>query len=397
MFWLSPPLFLFNLCFLFITLTIYNIPAKMARRYLAHAREISDETIKQFRFLTEGLKELFIHRRKRQEFLNRHLHASNEELMNRNIRAMSAFIISRRIGEFLVLANLGFLLFLLSPLFKVEAHILSGFILACLFTVSPMSSLSMNFAEWVRVNVALEKIQTYGFDLFKTNVIENAGLFLHSTPLSDFDQLILEDVKFDYLSEFYGDQFVVGPVNFHLKSGELTFLIGGNGSGKTTLAKIICGLYSPMEGRILWNNELINNTNRERFQQNFSVVFSDFFLFKYLIGIDPNWINAQADDYLNTLDLKDKVTIQNGAFSTTDLSHGQRKRLALMASCLENRPVYIFDEWAAGQAPAFKKIFYEEILMSLKRMNKMVLVITHDEKYFHVADRLIKIEDGKIE
>ena len=396
MLWLSPPLFLFNLCFLFFTIAVYNMPAKMARRYLAQAREIYDETIKQFRFLTDGLKELLIHRRKRQEFLNSHLHASNEELMNRNIRAMSVFTTSKRLGELLVLANLGFLLFLFSRLLELEANILSGYILASLFAVSPLSSLSKNLAEWVRINVVLKKVQSYGFDLFEADPAENDSLPLPSKPNQGPDQLVLDDIKFDYGPELNGDRFVVGPLSLSLKSGELTFLIGGNGSGKTTLAKLLCGLYAPVRGRIRWNNEVVDNTNRKLFQQHFSVIFSDFFLFKHLVGIDPKLIKEQASGYLKALDLENKVAIRNAAFSSIDLSHGQRKRLALMASCLENRPVYIFDEWAAGQAPAFKKTFYEEFLMNLKNMNKMVIVITHDEDYFPVADRLIKIDDGKI-
>lgn len=396
MLWLSPPLFLFNIGFLMIAISLYRIPSNMAKRYFVQAREIYDVTMKQFRSLTEGLKELFIHHRKRRDFLNRHLHASNEEFMKRNIRAMSVYIISRRLGEILVLANIGCLLFVFSRLYKADTHVLTGFILACLFSLSPLVTLLSILSEWVRVNVALEKIQKYGFDLFDADVEERKEMSLPALPRSSLDQLKLEDIRFEYRTELNGDRFVVGPLSFQLKSGQLTFLIGGNGGGKTTLAKIICGLYSPIEGQILWNNEPIDHSNRERFHQNFSVVFSDFFLFQYLIGIDPKRIEGHAEGYLRTLELEEKITIRDGAFSTIDLSYGQRKRLALMAACLEDRPIYIFDEWAAGQAPSFKKVFYEKILMDLKRMNKMVLVITHDENYFPVADQLIKIEDGRL-
>lgn len=95
-------------------------------------------------------------------------------------------------------------------------------------------------------------------------------------------------------------------------------------------------------------------------------MFSDYFLLRHLIGIDKQTLEKYARQYLETLQLNKKVGIRDGAFSTVDLSFGQRKRLSLLAACLEDRPVYVFDEWAAGQDTAFKKIFYEEILADLK-------------------------------
>ena len=396
MFWLSPPLFLFNICILLIGIALFKIPSNISKRCLAKSREVSDDVVKQFRHLTRGLKELLIHYRKRQEFFNMHLNASNRELMKRNITAKSIYIISQRFGELLVLVNIGCLLFLIPLFYGVDAHVLTGFILAVLFSLSPLTTLLGFIPQWIKVNVALEKVQSYGFNLFDRDLVEISSAPLLESPQTDSHTLKLENVKFEYRDDLNRDRFVVGPVNFHLKGGEITFLIGGNGSGKTTLAKIICGLYPPLEGEILWNGKSINSANLENFHQNFSVIFSDYFLFRYLIGIDPKQIGAHAEDYLRTLRLDEKVSIRNGAFSTIDLSHGQQKRLALLVACLEDRAVYIFDEWAAGQDPSFKKVFYEEILMNLKRKNKMVLVITHDDNYFPMADRLIKVVDGKI-
>jgi putative ATP-binding cassette transporter len=90
------------------------------------------------------------------------------------------------------------------------------------------------------------------------------------------------------------------------------------------------------------------------------------------------------------------VTIRNGQFSTTALSQGQRKGLALMTAYLEDRPFYLFDEWAADQDPHFKEIFYTQLLPELRSRVKSVLVITHDDKYFGLADRIVKLDYGKI-
>jgi putative ATP-binding cassette transporter len=107
-------------------------------------------------------------------------------------------------------------------------------------------------------------------------------------------------------------------------------------------------------------------------------------------------LDEQARTYLKQLHLHHKVKITNGALSTTAVSQGQRKRLALLTAYLEDRPFYLFDEWASDQDPYFKRIFYTELLPDLKARGKTVLVISHDDKYFDIADRLIKLDYGKI-
>jgi len=103
-----------------------------------------------------------------------------------------------------------------------------------------------------------------------------------------------------------------------------------------------------------------------------------------------------AEKYLDRLEISHKVSIEGGAFSTIDLSAGQRKRLALVQAYLENRPVMVFDEWAAEQDPTFRRVFYTEILPDLKRQGKTLIVISHDDRYFHLADRRITLRGGRV-
>ena len=100
---------------------------------------------------------------------------------------------------------------------------------------------------------------------------------------------------------------------------------------------------------------------------------------------------------MRQLQLDHKVEITDGKLSTTDLSQGQRKRLALLTAYLENRPIYVFDEWAADQDPLFKQVFYYKLLQDLKESGKTVIVISHDDRYYDVADRIIKLEYGQLE
>jgi putative pyoverdin transport system ATP-binding/permease protein len=191
--------------------------------------------------------------------------------------------------------------------------------------------------------------------------------------------------------------FALGPVDLAFSPGELVFLIGGNGSGKTTLAKVIVGLYAPENGHILLDGVEVDEARRDRYRQLFSVVFSDFYLFDSLLGIRLERLDQAAQALLEALQLSHKVTIDQGVFSTLDLSQGQRKRLALLVAYLEDRPFYLFDEWAADQDPLFKDVFYRRLLPALKAKGKTVVVITHDDRYFHLADRLIKLESGQVD
>ncbi|WP_433590922.1 ATP-binding cassette domain-containing protein [Nocardia sp. CA-145437] len=192
-----------------------------------------------------------------------------------------------------------------------------------------------------------------------------------------------------------GSGFHLGPLDLTFEPGQISFIVGGNGSGKSTLAKLITGLYVPQHGHLTLNGETIDHTNIEWFRQNSSAVFTDFHLFEDYLGFEDG-IDDEVRKYLKELRIDHKVTVENGRLSTIDLSQGQRKRLALLTALLEDRPIYLFDEWAADQEPKFRDVFYREILVSLKNRGKTVIVITHDDRYFDCADQLVKLDFGHI-
>ena len=190
--------------------------------------------------------------------------------------------------------------------------------------------------------------------------------------------------------------FQLGPIDLTINRGEVTYLVGGNGSGKTTLARLLSLHYITEKGHIYFDDQVVTDHNRNACRKSISAIYSDFYLFPKLFGMSDIELDSRAAEYLKQLGLEGKVTIKDGEFSTTDLSDGQKKRLALLVSFLEDRSIYVFDEWAADQDPSFKEIFYHSILPRLKALNKMVIVITHDDRYFHLADKLVRMEDGKI-
>jgi putative pyoverdin transport system ATP-binding/permease protein len=190
-------------------------------------------------------------------------------------------------------------------------------------------------------------------------------------------------------------QYIGNQVNVNFKPGEIVFIVGGNGSGKSTLIKLITGLYTPDRGQILFNNIPVSDDDREWYRQQFSVIFYDFYLFDRLFGIKTNR-EIEIQNYLALLEIDHKVTVKNGILSTTNLSQGQRKRLALLAAYLEDRPIYVFDEWASDQDPVFKEVFYKKLIPQLKNRGKTVIAVSHDDRYFEECDRLIKLDYGRV-
>ena len=127
----------------------------------------------------------------------------------------------------------------------------------------------------------------------------------------------------------------------------------------------------------------------------FATVLSDYHLFSRAYGI-PEPDRKQVEALLSRMGLAGKTVWRDGGFSTLALSSGQRKRLALILAILEDRPILVFDEWAADQDPKFRRVFYEEILPDLRAAGKTVIAVTHDEKYFGHADRHLYMSEGLI-
>jgi putative ATP-binding cassette transporter len=244
-----------------------------------------------------------------------------------------------------------------------------------------------------QANIALNKIESLGLSLGEQ--ITEPDFPAGSDFDGDWTSLELVDINHAYRGETEEHQFILDNINLKFKPGEIVFIVGDNGSGKSTLIKLITGLYTPDHGQILLNNIPVQDDNREWYRQQFSVVFYDFYLFERLLGIEANR-ETEIQNYLKLLEIEHKVTVSNSNLSTTNLSQGQRKRLALLTAYLEDRPIYVFDEWASDQDPVFKEIFYKKLLPQLKSRGKTVIAVSHDDRYFTECDRLIKLDYGRI-
>jgi putative ATP-binding cassette transporter len=228
------------------------------------------------------------------------------------------------------------------------------------------------------------------------DVLKRAPKVMQQKPSPNpyFASIELRDLMHEYAANGI-DAFKVGPLNFTLQPGEIVFIVGGNGSGKTTFMMLLLGLYETKEGCIVLNQKKVEAHELDRYRSYFSVVFSDYELFDTIFDCSLETA-ARATVMLEKLRLADKTSITDGRFSTIALSSGQRKRLALVSAYLEDRSVYVFDEWAADQDPQFRHLFYSELLPELKRAGKAVVAITHDDQYFHYADRVLQMRNGRL-
>jgi putative ATP-binding cassette transporter len=213
-----------------------------------------------------------------------------------------------------------------------------------------------------------------------------------------FDKIEMHNISFRYVDKFSEAAFKIGPIDFTLHPGELVFITGGNGSGKSTFLRVFAGLYPPDSGEIILDGRQIDNSTRDEYRALMSAIFFDYHLFRRLYGVsDPD--PGEVSRLLGLFRLSEKTGLVDGEFRTLELSGGQRRRLALIVSLLEKRPILLLDEWTAEQDPEFRRKFYDELLPDLMKAGATVVVITHDDRYLDELDlpaRRIRMDEGKI-
>ncbi|MFN6305723.1 MAG: ATP-binding cassette domain-containing protein [Microcystis sp.] len=457
--WLSNALFVLTIASTVSAIWFVQTILNKAERLFFKSREEEDTLFKHFKALMSGIKELKLNQSKRQAFMERELQSSAVQLRQLNTKAMKRFAIANGFGQLSQFLSLGFILFILPLFLDIPLTMLAAYVLIGTFIALPMQNMLNRIPELVRGNIALRKIERMKLSLSSLSEADTLVLsispscqlqfqavtYLYHPELPPFPPegspeghppfppegfpeglsqgfanslpaLVPESPSSERkLIPFpshppYSQKgnpppppradekgFLLGPISFSWQPGELIFIIGGNGSGKSTLAKLITGLYPPLSGAIYLNGKRITQDNVEWYRQHFSAIFYDFYLFDSFLGFDRPNLDQEVENYLMQLQLAHKVTIKNGVLSTTELSQGQRKRLALLTAYLEDRPIYVFDEWAADQEPRFRELFYKQILLQLKERGKIVIVISHDERYFHLADHIIKLDYGAVE
>lgn len=392
--WLSWPILLAVLVFVALGAGAYRIMIFRAFRYLRRARDTRDTLFRHFRTLTEGMKELKLHAGRRHAFLTERIEATVDALRRDSITGLRHHVVATSWSQGLFYALLGVVLFAAPILRVTSTETLTGYLLVILYMMNPIWSVIESWPNLVRGRIALQKVHELGLSLSPpAAAATDAG---REPSADEFASLDFDGVTFGYGGDADNPGFVLGPLDFSLRRGEIVFLVGGNGSGKSTFVKVLTGLYAPTVGAIRLDGQAISDKNREWYSQHFSAVFSDFYLFEDLLGLRGPDLDGSARRHLIRLELEKKVRVDGGAFSTTALSQGQRKRLALLIAFMEDRPIYVFDEWAADQDAHYREIFYRELLPELQARGKTVVVISHDDRYYDLGDRVVKLDYGRI-
>jgi putative ATP-binding cassette transporter len=280
---------------------------------------------------------------------------------------------------------------------------------AALFIVGPVSTVSfvtpmISQAEMALTNIEameerLRNARDASGQVIPQPLLESGAepvLEPKPVPVKQPASIALRDTTFSYRDGDGAPAFAVGPLSAEFHAGEITFVTGGNGSGKSTMLRLLTGLMPLDGGMLLVDGEPVDAALMQDYRDRISAIFSDYHLSRRLYGV-PDTDPARVRPLLERLEMQDKASVQDGAFSTVDLSTGQRKRLALVVAWLEDKPVIVLDEWAADQDPHFRHVFYEELLPEMKARGKIVICVSHDDRWFGLADRIYHMNEGRIE
>jgi putative pyoverdin transport system ATP-binding/permease protein len=297
------------------------------------------------------------------------------------------------LGQSLIFMLLGVIVFLVPMFAQASSTEISRTTTAILFIIGPLGMVIQAVPMVAAANAAAQNLMQLDATL---KSLSAQSAFAQVRPLPErFDEIHVDTVSFSYHDAKAASVFAVGPIDLSIRKGEILFITGGNGSGKSTLLKLLVGLYYPSSGMIRLDGQAITSETYDAYRNLFSVIFSDYHLFKHVYGLHaPD--TAVVDDLCQLLELAGKVHMQGTAFNTLELSSGQRKRLALLVTLLEDKPVVVLDEWAADQDPHFRRKFYQELLPRLRAAGKTVVAITHDDRYFDCADRCLAMEEGQL-
>lgn len=382
-------LVLFGVLLLGLTISLMNprikeLTAKMKKINGAYAQAMKD--------LLFGFKELKVNYKKQEDLQQtqavylKEIHEILPEYMS----------LTENIQYYTRIANyslLGALVFMFPFILKLPLQQAVQLAVAILFLGMPLIRIAVHWGRLPFLDSVLEDALR-----IEKNLDQQVQLYISEPsravkPLQFDHSLTIKALKFAYASTDDQAGYQLGPIDLTIAKGEVLFIVGGNGSGKSTILKVLTGLYEATGGDIFVDEQAVIAENIGEYRELFAAIFTDFHLPNRLLGVKE--VNKKKVKHLLSIfGLKGKTGIEGDRLTNIDLSTGQKKRLAMLQAFLENKAIYIFDEVAADQDPEHRKLFYEFILPDIKAAGKTVLVVSHDDHYFHVADRVLEMKKG---
>jgi len=377
---------------IFIGIIIFLVPSYFAQGLFQKARDDLDGIQDGFDALINGSYELKLNENKRHKYINETLFGFEESVVKKEKFAHTIVRSSLSIIDLLSFFVIGISIFILTNYYSIAFSDLTAVVMILIYITGPIGFILSALPHLAQATVSLKKVEDFSRTLLPEDINYS------SRNIMPFHEINVHNAVFRHNTNDNASGFTAGPVNISFKRNQISFIVGGNGSGKTSLLKMLSLHYTASEGEILFDQQKLCSDNITSYRQHFSCIYSKYYLFSDLHNYfdNPDQTTNEVNRLLKAFDLSEIVSFNEGKFSTLDLSDGQKRRLALIVSFLDNKSVYIFDEWAADQDPKFKETFYREILPYLRDQNKIVIAITHDDRYFHLADQVIEMERGVV-
>lgn len=361
---------------------------RQGRTHFRQVRAAEDQLFEAFTALSEGKKELALNQARSAHFLDQVVQPPLDVARAHSFATQSWWNSSGITFSALHLCGMAAVIYLgRVALALPELTVTQAFVVS-LFVLNPASFLVL---AWRDINMGMTSVSR--LDALGVTLADVAPV--HVAPPLAWQRIDARGLRHRYDAEQHG--FELGPVDFTLGRGEVVFVVGGNGSGKSTLGLLLAGLLAPTGGQIEVDGRVLRPDELLGYRRLFSAVFFDFHLFRHVVdrtGSPPP--DERIAGLLARLALDGQVSVSGGVLSTLELSQGQRKRLALVQALVDEGDIYLFDEWAADQDPEFKQYFYLELLPELRSRGKAVIAITHDDRYFRCADRIVRLESGRL-
>jgi cyclic peptide transporter len=371
--------------------TLTALLSQRGNLYYEHYRALKDRYYAHLHALFDGAKELALVAPRRRHFLEREILPSIAGLQSAELKREVYWNIGENWTRLFLLAGLGVAVVATRSAAGASPALTMSYFIVITFIAGPVDSVIHSFSAMAKALVSARAVTKLGSR--EAHPDRDIDIALPT----DWRQLCFDAVSYTAPGNGHDEAFHFGPVSLDIRRGEVLFVTGGNGSGKSTFGKLLVGLYQRDGGEIRLDDLVIGSAHEQAYKGLFSTVFSDHYLFPCLLDPQGEPVDcASVAAHLHRLGLADKVSIEQGYLSTTALSQGQRKRLALLQSWLQDAQIYLFDEWAADQDPHFRAEFYRTVLPEMKRRGKTVIVISHDDRYFSTADRICKFEVGRL-
>ena len=218
-----------------------------------------------------------------------------------------------------------------------------------------------------------------------------------------FDERLMGSLVFDHVSKVYGENnevIALNNISLQLFFGEVVVILGPSGSGKSTLLNLIGGIDRATSGTISVSGIDITDASEKTMcqfrKEVIGYVFQSYNLLQNLTALENVEI-AELPGGMKAIDALKEVGLEDKQYSfPNELSGGERQRVAIARALIKNPKILLCDEPTGSLDSKTGKEIISKILETNKEKDKIIIIVTHNTALSDVADRVLKISDGRI-